>query len=686
MQEPSIYDYLKSLFDPKKTIDIREYVANYRNKIPERIENQKETSHKDINNLKIIMGTGAAILGQIFLEPAFLHVGFAAIIYLVSFILLWKGFKPHKNLTQPELCENKKTLRFSAKKSYLILSLAFLLISFILFTGNSFNWVNLFFWILGVFFMAFSFWKPKETKKKNTNKRDMSFIAVVIIVSGIILFFRLFLLNEVPGEMFSDHAEKLLDVRDILNGKYPIFFERNTGREPIQFYFTAFIIKLLNTEINFISLKIGTVFFGLMTLPFIYLIAEDQSNKWGGIFAVLFAGIGYWPNVISRVGLRYSLYPLFSAPVLYYLIKGLKEKNTNYLVVSGLFLGFGLHGYSSFRIVPFLIVIIILLYLFSYKTSDQHVQAVSAISIIGLASLSVFLPLYRYWFDHSDSFSYRALSRLTQIERPFDQPGIVVFIKNFWDSIIMPFYKNGQIWVHSIPNRPALDFISASFFFVGLVYMVHQIRSQKNWEFSALLISIPVLMLPSILSLAYPGENPSLNRSAGALVPIFIITGIGINLVIKSVNNILPKKYSKLGANIFGLVIVSISILNNYQLVFNTYRNQFDKNAWNTSEIGKVIVKFVQKGNDPDNAFVIPYPHWVDTRLVGFNADYPGKDYALSRKEISDSISTPEEKIFIFKPEDSETQAELEKWYPEGQASIFYSEIPGKEFIIYTVN
>ncbi|MCJ7651141.1 MAG: glycosyltransferase family 39 protein, partial [Candidatus Lokiarchaeota archaeon] len=459
-------------------------------------------------------------------------------------------------------------------------------------------------------------------KKKKSLQIDLFFILVFLIASGIILFFRLYLLNEVPGEMFSDHAEKLLDVLDILGGKYSIFFERNTGREPIQFYFTALILKIFNLKMNFLSLKIGTVIFGLLTLPFIYLIAKELSNKWGGFFALLFAGIGYWPNVISRVGLRYSLYPLFAAPVLYFIIRGLKEKNPNFFLASGIFMGLGLNGYSSFRIVPFLVVIIFILYNLFNKESDYHDHSLAGLFLIGLVSLSVFLPLFRYWFDHSGSFSYRALSRLTQIERPFNEPAIFIFIKNFLDSIFMPFYRDGQIWVHSVPNRPALDIISASSFFVGLVFMIYQVRTQKKWTYAALLISIPILMMPSILSLAYPGENPSLNRSAGALVPIFVVIGIGMNLLIRSIVDNYSKKYSKIIAILLGFMIIMISIVNNYLLVFKSYKQQYDKNAWNSSEIGGVIEKFVQTGNSPEKAFVIPFPHWVDTRLVGFNAGY----------------------------------------------------------------
>ena len=685
MKEPSIYDYLRSLFDPKTTIDIREYLTNNQLRITKRKKNIEEISSSPLNKWKLITGVGFAVVGQTLLEPAFLHGEIAILLYLISFILIWQGLKSQQILSEHKIQGNRNGFCFSTNKLYLLISFAFLLISFILFSGNTFNWLNLGFWVMGIILMIFSIWKPILIKKKKTLHIDKSFIAVVLLASFIILFFRLYLLNQVPSEMFSDHAEKLLDVMDVLRGKYPIFFERNTGREPIQFYFTALIINIFNTKINFVSLKVGTVIFGLLTLPFIYLIAKELSNKWGGFFALLFAGIGYWPNVISRVGLRYSLYPLFTAPVLYFIFKGLKEKNTNYLLVSGIFLGLGLNGYSSFRIVPFLVVVIFILYYLFNKRSIDRAQILTGIILVGIVSLSVFLPLFRYLFDHTGSFSYRAFSRLTQIERPFNGPATQIFLKNFLDSILMPFYSNGHIWVHSVPNRPALDQISASLFFVGLVLMIYHVRTQKKWEFAVLIISIPILMMPSILSLAYPGENPSLNRSAGALIPIFVVTGIGTKLLITSLVDNFSKKYSKMIAILLGILIITISIINNYQLVFNTYRQQFDKNAWNSSEIGGVIKKFILVGNSPEKAFVIPYSHWVDTRLVGFNADYSGKDYALSRSEISETIIIPDEKIFIYKPEDLETQAELEHWFPDGQGSIFYSKVPGKEFIIYTV-
>ncbi|HSM24543.1 MAG TPA: hypothetical protein VK856_06735, partial [Anaerolineaceae bacterium] len=78
---------------------------------------------------------------------------------------------------------------------------------------------------------------------------------ILLIVSTIVVFyFRFSQLNEILGEMFSDHAEKLLDVYDVLTGKFPVFFNRNTGREFFQFYWTALIAVVLKTGISFMSL------------------------------------------------------------------------------------------------------------------------------------------------------------------------------------------------------------------------------------------------------------------------------------------------------------------------------------------------------------------------------------------------------------------------------------------------
>jgi hypothetical protein len=230
-----------------------------------------------------------------------------------------------------------------------------------------------------------------------------------------------------------------------------------------------------------------------------------------------------------------------------------------------------------------------------------------------------------------------------------------------------------------------LDVVSAVFFLNGLVILVKQIRKTKSWEEISLLISIPILMLPSVLSLAFPQENPALNRSGGAIVPIFIIIGLGLyhftKINLENNEKIISKVIA--GTAIFGLII--ISLFQNYDLVFSKYADQFMANALNTSEIGGVISHFVERGNSPNNAFVIPYPYWVDTRLVGINAGFPRKDYALSVEDLKSTLDIEGNKLFILIPQDRKALDKLKLLYPDAEEEIYYSKISGKNFIILSV-
>ena len=194
------------------------------------------------------------------------------------------------------------------------------------------------------------------SKRDRWTIHNSLWLLLLIAATALIFFFRFYQTTGVPPEPFSDHAEKILDVYDVSQGQTHIFFIRNTGREGFQMYWTLLIAKLFGTGLSFLSLKLGTAILGFLTLPFIYLLGKEIGGPRVGLFAFIMAGIGYWPNLISRVGLRFPLYPLFVAPMLLYLIRGLRTRNRNDFLLSGLFLGIGLHGYSPMRIVPFVVI------------------------------------------------------------------------------------------------------------------------------------------------------------------------------------------------------------------------------------------------------------------------------------------------------------------------------------------
>ena len=77
-------------------------------------------------------------------------------------------------------------------------------------------------------------------------------------------------------------------------------------------------------------------------------------------------------------------------------------------------------------------------------------------------------------------------------------------------------WDDGEIWVHSVIHRPALDVVSGALFLIGVVLLSIRYIRKRRWLDLFLILSIPLLTMPSILSLAFPGENPALNRAGGA--------------------------------------------------------------------------------------------------------------------------------------------------------------------------
>ncbi|MEJ5201482.1 MAG: glycosyltransferase family 39 protein [Anaerolineales bacterium] len=708
VEEPSVLDYVKSLLMPwRKKITLpaepsgQEQVAKTGMEVlqPENVM-EKVTERKPVFwPWRALLTLVLALAAQSQFEPPEQNLTLGLVFYLFSMVfLIWAVIS--KEWTIAELPEDSShPFSFSIRRYFLWFSIPLILISFILFGGNQFTSLNLLVWLLTLGYGVWALWLPQGGKiagklwhkliafirKPELRFHISSWQLLVLLAGALVVFFRFVDLAGVPGEMFSDHAEKLLDVSNVLSGEYSIFFPRNTGREAIQMYLTAAVALVLKTGISFMSLKIGTVLAGLLTLPYIYLLGKEVGNRWVGLFALVLAGIGYWPNVISRIGLRFPLYALFAAPVLYYLMRGLRTMNRNDFVLCGLALGLGLHGYSPMRIVPFVIVVLVIIYILHKQAAGKRLHVVVAIGIIAFVSFLVFIPLLRYMVDNPDMFSYRVLTRLGTEERPYPGPVWQIFLSNLWKAEVMFFWKNGSIWVHSIPDRPALDVVTGALYFVGTVLILIRYMRQRRWQDLFLILAVPLLMLPSILSLAFPDENPSLNRTSAAIVPVFTIAAIALEGFLRGMYHRATSNWGRVITVLVALVILFGSAMQNYELVMVRFKQQFLAGAWNTSEIGQVIRGFADSVGDRDTAFVVPYPHWVDTRLVGINAGYPEKDYALWPEDFEQTLAEPRNKLFIVKPENQPALDKLRQLYPDGVLTLHKAALPGKDFLIFLV-
>lgn len=697
MTEPSVLDFVRSWLDPriKNKLRIPSPGAEF---LPGQVEEFIKPPERDISveikkktfPVLTLAGLFLFILGQGSIEQTGNLDGVAIVLFLAATISLGIAWRKHEWDWDNGLADQEtpfpNRLRLDAN---FVASLTLALLAFIAFGSLKFNFVNSILWFGSVFFLTRGLIVFKKGSTKRTfativqsvrlpwNFKITSETLLSILLITTILFFRISDLNGIPGEPFSDHAEKLLDVKDVLDGEYRVFFPRNTGRESLQFFITAAIASWTDLGLSFMSLKVGTALIGLFGLPFIYLLGREIGTKRLGFFAVFLAGISYWLNVTSRIGLRFPLYPSLAAPAIYFFIRGMRRGDRNSLLLSGIFLGLGLHGYSPFRIVPFAISLGCLLYFLQMPSKARLLSSLEALFVIGLTSFLVFLPLARYVASDPMMFSYRALTRMTGLETLIPDSAIWIFLKNNLDALLMFNVDNGGIWVHSIPGRPALDTISGGLFLFGLIVLALKIFIQRNWIDLYLLLLIPVFLLPSTLSIAFPSENPSLNRTGAAAISVFLIAAMALDRI-----SVAILRHSRKLAFVFISMVLAFTGMLNYDLVFNQFKEQFLANAWNTSEIGADIRYFSDLGNDVSNAYVIPYPYWVDTRLVGIQAGFPEKDFALTLDHIDVVVPMLGEKLFIFKENDLATLEKLQKLFPTSYMELRESSIPNKNYWI----
>ncbi|HET7012239.1 MAG TPA: glycosyltransferase family 39 protein [Anaerolineales bacterium] len=583
-----------------------------------------------------------------------------------------------------------------ARATWLGAGMVLAALAFLTSGGNTFRLTTVVTWFGAIGALLVAFWEGenpltqaarsvREWLRRPILSLSLDGWALAFWISlGVATFFRFVNLSTIPLDMWSDQAEKLLDVADVLGGRYLIFFPRNTGREAIQFYLAAATARLFGTGVSFLTLKIGTAFAGWLTLPFIYAFTRELTDRRVGLAAMTLAGVAMWPNVISRTGLRFPLYAVFAAAALYLLVRGLRRSSRNEILLAGAVAGLGLHGYSPARVIPIVLAAGVALYLLHPVSRGQRSRLLLwslAATVLGLIA---FLPLLRVALDMPDNFLFRSLSRLGTAERPLPGPALPILLTNTWNALKMFNWDSGQIWVVSIAGAPLLDWLTGALLVVGAVLCVVRYARRRHWGDLFILVSIPLLMAPSILSLAFPTENPAPNRASGVMVPVFALAGWGLVAVADSLRASSERWGRALAAGWVAVILI-LTTLTNYSMTFDTFYPRYRRSSWNTYEGGRVIRAYAETIGTYESAHVIPYAYWWDTRLVGIQAGRPLTDYAIPREQLVSLIGEPGPQLFLFNLDDVDTLRRLRALFPQGQVQRYASDVEGHDFMVYFV-
>ncbi len=593
-------------------------------------------------------------------------------------------------------------------------------LAFLAASGNTYRWYGVLAWLLATGLFLAIFWERDSGRsvrqKLGFSNDGWRWTWTTLAVMGLILlgfWFRFWRLHQMPSEMTSDHVEKLLDVHDLVTGQRPIFFVRNTGREPWQFYWTLMFIRLFVLETKFFALKLGAAAVGMLMLPGVFLLGKELFNRRVGLWATLFAAVASWPVILSRVGLRFPFAPAATAWSLLYLLRGLRDGRRNDFLLLGLWLGIGLQGYTAFRAMPLAVVLCWALALAirpsSIATRPSTLLRNGLLTV--LIATVVFIPLGRFSIEHPDDFWRRSFSRVADPNRPIPDGPIPTFFKNLWSLALMFNWRGDDVWVNTLADAPVLDPLLGGLFILGLFIVFWRGLRWRDPIAPLLLIAGAILLLPSALSIAYSIENPSVVRAGGAIPVIMVIAALPLGLelshrsplpharqrgptgAIETIRRSLQRMLPLLGALILAIAVIIV----NYKRYFVDYWQDYQRNALNTTEIASAIRGFAESGGDLSNAWIVAWPYWIDTRGVGIELGDPTWnnviletdkliDHAasvLEGDEVNPSEARP--RFYVLHPADTETLRLLGSLFPQGWFTLYRSQHPQRSFVLFFV-
>jgi hypothetical protein len=264
----------------------------------------------------------------------------------------------------------------------------------------------------------------------------------------------------------------------------------------------------------------------------------------------------------------------------------------------------------------------------------------------------------------------------------------VVLAGNVVNALAMFNWRGDVVWVNTVPYAPVLDFVSGGLFLLGVTWCVSSLIQTREPVWAYLLVSLFVLMLPSMLSISFPGENPSVVRTGGAgpvaalLVAIPLHAGIGWGM------RTLSGPALKLVVPLVAVLLMGLATAASYQRYFVEYPTQYRYWAVNVSEMAGVIDGFARSIGSYENAYVKHSPDWLfqDMKNVGFEIGQPDWDNVLfTTGEVLSHRTQMGNKLYIIHKDDEEAVRAFQQRFPEGQLRTQASATPGKEFLVFFV-
>lgn len=378
------------------------------------------------------------------------------------------------------------------------------------------------------------------------SSRARSFLFPATLVLLLAAALRLWALDWLPGGLHFDLAAYLFDAVEVLEGARPVYFPRNTGREPFVIYLYALAAAALGPTP--FAARLVTAFFGVLGVAALGFAARQAlrlarpsdpaaADRAALLAAGLMAGL-YWSVHFSRFGLRAAALPALLALAFGFLMRGIRRdlvhdvRHLRHLpaaydfVLSGLLLGLALESYTAARLAPPAIVLPLVVAFLVQRRATW----LGRLALVAGASALVFAPLALHFLRHPGDFGTHAYDN--SVLNPAVNGGdpLRAALRAALATAAGYVVRGSPGAAENLPGRPLFDPLAAAAFLFGFVLLMGWLRGPLPRALAALTLLgwLAALSLSSAFSLPAPGFV----RLSGATPAAVLVATLGAAAIV----------------------------------------------------------------------------------------------------------------------------------------------------------
>lgn len=579
-------------------------------------------------------------------------------------------------------------------------------------TGNQFRLLGVLSWLASILLFMFGIPHPalwqgfSQRLRAALSGRELTIKWEYVALVGITLlgaFYRFYKLDGILAEMGTDLPLKYGNIEQVLKGDNVIFFTSYPGREALFFYFASIPAKLFG--LSHLTIKFSAAIVGTVTIPAIFFAGRRLFTAEAGLYAALLLAINHWHIILSRVGYRAILTPLFVVILAYLIARAADRRRDWDFAIVGLWIGLGMWTYNAWLVAPAAFLAALLAHAIARR--NLPFVTIGRFTIIsGAAGFLAWLPLGRFILEQPDTYFGRVATRVTSEERALPTDLIGVFLDNVKRTLAMFNYKGDSVFVENVPYLREMEFVTAVLFIFGVALIVWRWRHGYN----ALAMSLFfVMLLPSALSIAFPNEVPNSDRAAGGMGMAFLFAAlplpllrqylakwlpavragpVSMRLPVSSTQHLRAQARFALATGWFvpvvGLLVLSGDAVSSFNSYFVEYAAAQPYHNYPLSlELARTIDDFYNNGP----VYIKYLPYWYDGNALRTQLQRAPHTWD-NESDHFDASAPPFQDfagkfMFILHPDDKDGLSFLQETFPSGISVDHYDSLGTVEFVTF---